>query len=230
MPRPVRLNLPDIPQHVTQRGNNRQACFFSNTDYRLYLDLLHEACRTHDCSLHAYVLMTNHVHLLMTPSTPEGVSMVFRDLGRDYVRTINKTYRRSGTLWEGRFKSSLVDKARYCLTCHRYIELNPVRAGMVSHPADYPWSSFRHHAMGEADAMITAHDCWLNLGKDDQARRAAYRDLFNERMTRFEVDSIRQSINTGLPTGNDRFRRDIEQALSVKLGHGKRGRPRKLKG
>jgi putative transposase len=143
MPRPVRLNLPDIPQHITQRGNNRQACFYSNEDYRLYLDLLHEACRNHDCSLHAYVLMTNHVHLLMTPSTPEGVSMVIRDLGRDYVRTINKTYRRSGTLWEGRFKSSLVDKARYCLTCYRYIELNPVRAGMANHPADYPWSSFR---------------------------------------------------------------------------------------
>ena len=156
--------------------------------------------------------------------------MVFRDLGRDYARTINKTYRRSGTLWEGRFKSSLVDKARYCLTCHRYIELNPVRAGMVSHPADYPWSSFRYHAMGEADAMITPHDCWLNLGKDDQARRAAYRALFNERMTRSDVDSIRQSINTGLPTGNDRFRREIEQALSVKMGHGTRGRPRKPKG
>ena len=229
MPRPARLNIPDIPQHITQRGNNRQACFYSNTDYRLYLDLLHEACRTHDCSLHAYVLMTNHVHLLMTPSTPEGVSMVIRDLGRDYVRTINKTYRRSGTLWEGRFKSSLVDKARYYLTCHRYIELNPVRAGMVSHPADYPWSSFRYHAMGEADALITPHDCWLNLGKDDQARRAAYRALFNERMTSSDIDSIRQSINTGLPTGNDRFRREIEQALSVKLGQGKRGRPRKPK-
>ena len=119
--------------------------------------------------------------------------MVIRDLGRDYVRTINKTYRRSGTLWEGRFKSSLVDKAHYCLTCHRYIELNPVRAGMVSYPADYPWSSFRYHAIGEADALITPHDCWLSLGKDDHARRAAYR------------------------------------ALSVKLGHGKRGRPRKPK-
>jgi putative transposase len=227
MPRPVRLNLPDIPQHITQRGNNRQACFYSNEDYRLYLDLLHEACRNHDCSLHAYVLMTNHVHLLMTPSTPEGVSMVIRDLGRDYVRTINKTYRRSGTLWEGRFKSSLVDKTRYCLTCYRYIELNPVRAGMVNHPADYPWSSFRYNAMGQPDALITPHDCWLLLGESDEERVAVYRDLFKEKLNQSDIDSIRQSVDTGLPTGNDRFRREIEQALSIKLGHGKRGRPSK---
>jgi len=227
VPRPLRLNLPDIPQHITQRGNNRQACFYSNEDYRLYLDLLHEACRNHDCSLHAYVLMTNHVHLLMTPSTSEGVSMVIRDLGRDYVRIINKTYRRSGTLWEGRFKSSLVDKARYCLTCYRYIELNPVRAGMVNHPADYPWSSFRYNAMGQSDTLITPHDCWLLLGESDEERVAAYRDLFNEKLNQSDIDSIRQSVGTGLPTGNDRFRREIEQALSIKLGHGKRGRPSK---
>lgn len=229
MPRPVRLNLPDIPQHVTQRGNNRQACFFSANDYRLYLDLLHEACRAHDCSLHAYVLMTNYVHLLMTPSMPEGVSMVIRDLGRDYVRTINKTYQRSGTLWEGRFKSSLVDKARYCLTCYRYIELNPIRAGMVKHPADYPWSSYRCNAMGEANTLIIPHDCWLLLGDNDEARMAAYRALFNERLDLPDIDCIRQSVDTGLPTGNDRFRREIEQALSIRLGHGKRGRPSKSK-
>jgi putative transposase len=151
MPRPARLNLPDIPQHITQRGNNRQVCFHADNDYRLYLELLHEACRAHDCSLHAYVLMTNHAHLLMTPATPEGVSKVMRDLGRDYVRAINRTYRRTGTLWEGRFKSSLVDTNRYCLTCYRYIEFNPVRAGMVSHPADYPWSSYHVNARGKPD-------------------------------------------------------------------------------
>lgn len=228
MPRPVRLNLPDIPQHVTQRGNNRQVCFFSADDYRLYLDLLHEACRAHDCSLHAYVLMTNHVHMLMTPATPEGVSRVFRDLGRDYVRSINKTYGRSGTLWEGRFKSSLVDKDRYCLTCYRYIELNPVRARMVGHPAEYPWSSFHCNAMGERNELVSPHDCWLLLGNSSEERMAAYRELFSEKLNRSAIDSIRQSLDTGLPTGNDRFRREIEQALSIRLGYGKRGRPRKL--
>jgi putative transposase len=227
MPRPIRLNLPDIPQHITQRGNNRQVCFYSDNDYRLYMELLHKACRAHDCSLHAYVLMTNHVHLLITPSTPEGVSKVMRDLGRDYVRTINRTYRRSGTLWEGRFKSSLVDTNRYCLTCYRYIELNPQRACMVSHPVDYPWSSFHCNAMGEPDGLITPHDCWLMLGNNDDARMAAYHALFKDKLNQPDIDHIRQSLNTGLPTGNEGFRQTIETALSIRLGHGKRGRPRK---
>lgn len=227
MPRPTRLNLPDIPQHITQRGNNRQACFYFDDDYRLYLELLHESCRAHDCSLHAYVLMTNHVHLLMTPSTPEGVSKVIRDLGRDYVRAINKTYRRSGTLWEGRFKSSLVDTNRYCLTCYRYIEFNPQRANMVRHPADYPWSSFHCNALGKPNGLITPHDCWLMLGENDDARITAYRALFKDKLNQSDINHIRQSVNTGLPTGSDEFRREIETTLSIRLGHGKRGRPRK---
>jgi putative transposase len=120
-----------------------------------------------------------------------------------------------------------VDKTRYCLTCYRYIELNPVRAGMVNHPADYPWSSFRYNAMGQPDTLITPHDCWLLLGETDEERMAAYRGLFKEKLNQLDIDSIRQSVDTGLPTGNDRFRREIEQALSIKLGHGKRGRPSK---
>ena len=174
MPRPTRLNLPDIPQHVTQRGNNRQACFFTDDDYRLYLDLLAVSCQKHNCDLHAYVLMTNHVHLLMTPRIPEGVSLAIRDLGRDYVRTINKTYGRSGTMWEGRFKSSLVDEEHYCLACYRYIELNPVRAGMVRHTADYPWSNFRCNALGGPNSLVTPHESWLGLGGNDEDRKHAY--------------------------------------------------------
>ncbi len=227
MPRPQRLNIPDIPQHITQRGNNRQACFYAEDDYRLYLDFLGVACRTHDCSLHAYCLMTNHVHLLMTPSTPAGVSRVLQDLSRDFVRSINRIYRRTGTLWEGRFKSSLVDTHRYCLTCYRYIELNPVRAGMVRHPADYPWSSYHCNANGSPVAPVTPHDCWLLLGEDDATRMAAYRALFREGLDQSDIQRIRDSLNTGLPTGNDRFRREIEKALSVRLGQGKRGRPMK---
>jgi putative transposase len=172
--------------------------------------------------------MTNHVHLLITPSTPDGTSKVIRDLGRDYVRTINKTYRRSGTLWEGRFKSSLVDTTRYCLTCYRYIELNPQSAGMVKQPADYPWSSYHFNAMGKPNPIIAPHDCWLLLGENNDTRNEAYRALFREKLDQQDIKRIHQSLNTGLPTGSDKFRREIEQALSVKLGHGKRGRPRKI--
>ena len=173
MPRPTRLNIPGVPQHVTQRGNNRQACFYTDEDYRLYLDLLNATCRTHDCSLHAYVLMTNHVHLLITPSTPEGVSRVIQDLSRDFVRTINRSYRRTGTLWEGRFKSSLVDTNRYCLICYRYIELNPVRAGMVEHPSEYPWSSYASNAEGRVNKLLIQHAVCRQRGIDETKRQSA---------------------------------------------------------
>lgn len=226
MPRPARLNIPGIPQHVTQRGNNRQACFYADEDYRLYLELLNDACRLHACHLHAYALMTNHVHLLITPSTPDGVSRVMCDLGRDFVRTFNRNHQRTGTLWEGRFKSSLVDTNRYCLTCYRYIDLNPVRAGMVRHPADYHWSSYHCNGLGKPDTLISPHDCWLLLGEDDQDRTATYRALIKDALEPADIEHIRHCMNTGLPTGNDRFRRDIEKTLSIRLGQGKRGRPR----
>lgn len=226
MPRPARLNIPGIPQHVTQRGNNRQACFYADEDYRLYLELLNDACRLHACHLHAYALMTNHVHLLITPSTPDGVSRVMCDLGRDFVRTINRNHQRTGTLWEGRFKSSLVDTNRYCLTCYRYIELNPVRAGMVRHPEEYRWSSYHCNGLGRPDTLISPHDCWLLLGEDDQDRTATYRALFKDALEPADIEHIRHCVNTGLPTGNDRFRSDIEKTLSIRLGLGKRGRPR----
>ena len=142
MPRPNRLNIAGLPQHVTQRGNNRQDCFIDTLDYDQYLALLGNACRKHSCEIHAFVLMTNHVHILMTPNTPDGASLVFRDLGRDYVRQFNKRHKRTGTLWEGRFKSSLVEEDNYLLACYRYIELNPVRARMVEDPSEYQWSSF----------------------------------------------------------------------------------------
>ena len=227
MPRPARLNIPGIPQHITQRGNNRQAGFYADEDYRLYMELPGKACRAYDCSLHAYVLMTDHIHLLLTPSTPEGASLVMRDTGRDFVRAINKSCRRTGTLWEGRFKSSLVDTGRYCLTCYRYIELNPVRAGMVAHQADYRWSSYHCNALGKPDISITPHDCWPGLGEDDTSRMTTYQGLFSEPLRRADIDHIRNSARTGLPTGNNRFREEIEKALSCRLGYGKRGRPRK---
>jgi len=227
MPRPLRLNLAGVPQHVTQRGNNRQACFFRASDYRLYLGLLQIACQKHDCQLHAFVLMTNHVHLLLTPSTPDGVSLLIRDLGRDYVRSINKAYCRTGTMWEGRFKSSLVDEEAYCLACYRYIEMNPVRARMVEHPSDYAWSSHQFNALGKPVDFLTPHAAWLALGGTDEDRQHAYRNLFKHPLEELQIESLRYGLRKCLPTGSDRFKRQIEQALSVTLGDGKIGRPRK---
>ena len=146
MPRKPRFNIVGIPQHVIQRGNNREPCFYSEQDYQRYLKDLSDSAKKHDCRIHAYVLMTNHVHLLVTPMVEHGISNMMQALGRRYVYYINKNYQRSGTLWEGRYKASLIDNERYLLTCMRYIELNPVRAKMVEHPGEYPWSSYQANA------------------------------------------------------------------------------------
>ena len=160
MPRRPRLELAGVPLHIIQRGNNRSACFFADDDYRFYLEHLGQACIHQGIELHAYVLMTNHVHLLMTPEDQEGISRVMQSIGRRYVQYINKAYQRCGTLWESRHKASLVDAERYLLCCYRYIELNPVAANMVEHPGDYPWSSYCHNAFGHKNQIITQHDLY----------------------------------------------------------------------
>ena len=170
MPRKPRMYLPEIPCHVIQRGNNREACFFAEQDYQFFLEYLAAACRRYRIAIHAYVLMTNHVHLLMTPTTREGISRAMQSIGRRYVQYINREYRRCGTLWESRHKASLVDAERYLLTCYRYIELNPVRAGMVEHPGDYRWSSYRHNAYGEKNALITQHPLYERIHLDGIGR------------------------------------------------------------
>jgi len=175
MPRKRRMYLPGIPAHVVQRGNNRDACFFDEQDYREYLNWLKEATEKYRVALHAYVLMTNHVHLLMTPSDEAGISKVMQSVGRRYVQYVNHNYRRSGTLWEGRHKGSIVDAEDYLLSCYRYIELNPVRAGMVEHPGDYSWSSYRHHAYGEKNREIIDHPLYIALGQQNEQRWACYR-------------------------------------------------------
>lgn len=225
MPRPLRLNIPGIPQHIVQRGNNRQACFFHDSDYRRYLAYLDAACHRHQCALHAFVLMTNHVHLLLTPKSGDGVSLVLRDVGRDYVRSFNKAHQRTGTLWEGRFKSSLVDADAYCLACYRYIELNPVRAGLVQHPAEYRWSSYRTNAESEPSRLLIAHPVWHMLGATDEARRHAYRCLFADIVEQQQIEALRFGVRKGLPTGHDRFKHQIEKFLSIQLGNGRIGRP-----
>ena len=226
MPRKPRFFLPDVPVHAVQRGNNRQAIFFDENDYRIYLDLIRDGAVHYGCAVHAYVLMTNHVHLLLTPHASGSVSALMQWVGRYYVPYVNHTYGRSGTLWEGRFKASLVQEQHYLLACYRYIELNPVRAGMVESPEQYPWSSHRCNALGDPDRLVTPHGEYRALGESPQARRAAYRALFGTFLDAKWVDEVRACLQTGTPLGNDRFREQIEQALDRKVGNARRGRPR----
>ncbi len=227
MPRPPRLNVAGIPQHVTQRGVNRQPCFFRDQHYRLYLQLLEGACSAHQCEVHAYVLMTNHVHLLITPSMPDGVSLVMRDIGRDYVRIVNKDIGRTGTMWEGRFRSSLVEDDAYSLACYRYIEMNPIRAGMVSHPEDYEWSSFAANALGRPDPIVRPNPSYLALSQHAGCRAENYRRLFDTGLSSDQVSTIRHCLKKGVPTGGSAFVRNLEQSLSVTISNRAMGRPRK---
>ncbi len=214
MPRKPRNYLAGVPSHIVQRGHDRNPCFFANDDRRFYLTCLGEACQRYAVSLHAYVLMTNHVHLLMTPTSPEGISRVMQLVGNRYVQYVNRTYRRTGTLWEGRHKSSLVDAERYLLCCYRYIELNPLRARIVLHPADYPWSSYRNHANGQVDPLVVDHEAFLRLGRTPAERQHSYRALASTNLDERDVRTIRQSAALSMPLGDKRFRSHIEDMLN----------------
>ena len=172
------------------------------------------ACEKHECDLHAYVLMTNHVHLLITPHTEQGLTKVMQMLGRYYVQYFNYTYDRSGTLWEGRYKATLLDSEQYLLACMRYIELNSVRAEMVEHPRDYPWSSYHYNALGEEDLLLTPHVLYQKLGSTNKKRQAAYRALFRHRLAERTLEELREATNKAWVLGNDRFKTKIEAQLN----------------
>jgi putative transposase len=225
MPRRARLRIAGIPLHIIQRGNNRGACFFGESDHYVYLQCLRELSARYSCDIHAYVLMTNHVHLLLTPRLPDGASLLMKHLGQHYVQYVNRTRGRSGSLWEGRFRSSLVEVETYFLRCHRYIELNPVRAGMVRSPEAYRWSSFAANALGRRDALVTPHAAFLALGTEDSSRREAYLELFRTELESRQLEEIRVWTNAGYAIGSDRFRSEIEQELGRRAGPGKSGRP-----
>jgi putative transposase len=213
--------------HVVQRGHSRNPVFFDTGDYYTYLDYLRDAVRRHGCKIHAYVLMTNHVHLLITPDSKQGISRVMQSLNRLYVPYINFTYGTSGTIWEGRYKASLIEHEEYLLTCMRYIELNPVRAGMVRAPEEYYWSSYGVNAWGDTDDCLTPHDLYISLAKTAEARRRAYRQLFDIYLDEKTIGDIRMACITGTPLGNDRFREMVERKLQCNVGQNRRGRPSK---
>ncbi len=230
MPRRPRVVLPGVPLHLIQRGNNRQACFYAADDYQFYLEWLRACARATGCAIHAYVLMTNHVHLLVTPPTVSGLGEMMKRLGQRYVQYVNRTYGRSGTLWEGRFRSCLTQEDTYVLGCCRYIELNPVRAGMVEHPAEYRWSSYRANAQGEASSWLEPHPCYQSLATDEQGRQAAYRELFRHQLDPGLVDEIRKATNGNYVLGTSRFQDEVARMLGRRVVRGRPGRPPKQKG
>jgi REP-associated tyrosine transposase len=229
MARQPRILLPGQPQHVIQRGNNRDVIFASEDDYLFYLEKLGDACKRFECDLHAYVLMTNHVHLLITPRSGEGIGKVMQSLGRYYVQYFNYHYKRTGTLWEGRYRSTLLDSESYLLTCSRYLELNPVRAGMVDHPAEYRWSSYAYNALGHGNALITPHELYLRLGSDCEQRCDAYRHLFDAHIEEKVLAEIREATNKSWVLGSGAFKRQVEALTARQVSPKARGGDRKSK-
>jgi putative transposase len=218
--------LPNVPLHIIQRGNNRQACFYEEQDYKIYLEWLGNYAHETSCSIHAYVLMTNHVHLLITPDKHESAGHMMKKLGQRYVQYFNRTHRRSGTLWEGRYRSCLIQSEVYLYSCHRYIELNPVRAQLVDHPADYLWSSYQANGHGTRNGILNPHPLYKALGRDVAERQIAYRELFRHELGPGDIDEIRKSTNGNFVLGDSRFAEKVEAVLGRRATPGKSGRPK----
>lgn len=215
MARKPRVCPAGFAQHVVQRGNNRSVCFASEADFIAYAHWLKEGADKYDIAIHAWVFMTNHVHLLLTPSEDNTVSLLMQYLGRYYVRRFNFVYKRTGTLWEGRYKSSLVDHDRYVLACYRYIEMNPVEANMVVAPGDYRWSSYHANARGVESSLLTPHPSYLGLGQTESSRMLAYQKLFEKRDIGLLDSDIRYGIRKGLAVGSAKFKAEIEALTNV---------------
>ncbi|MES9856581.1 MAG: transposase [Sedimenticola sp.] len=225
MARLPRFTPVGIPVHIIQRGNNRQACYGSDEDQSAYADWLKVYSKQYEVDIHAWVLMTNHVHILCTPQREGGVGRMMQSLGRRYVRYFNYQYQRTGTLWEGRYKSCLVQAERYLLEVYRYIELNPVRAGMVVDPGDYSWSSYQINALGKSSELCTPHPEYLALGKTESDRLESYRALFTHQVDGSLLESIRSNTNKGMAIGHDRFKEQITALTGRRLMPMKVGRP-----
>jgi putative transposase len=227
MPRRPRIHFDGVPLHIVQRGHNREPCFFSENDYARYLLWLAEALAESNCQLHAYALMTNHVHLLLTPQKSEAIPRLLISLGRRYVQYVNRVYSRTGTLWDSRYKSSLVQAETYLLACHRYIELNPVRAAMVADPAQYPWTSYRSNALGHTSTWLTPHPLYLALGQNAKARCENYRAIFQSHSDQAAIRDLRSSLQQNQPVGDSWFHAKIERITGIRREAKPRGRPRR---
>ena len=225
MPRKPRVSLTDVAEHVIQRGNNRQAIFACEGDMKAYITWLTQYSKKYKVAIHAWVLMTNHVHILCSPSTPLAISQMMQSLGRMYVMYFNKTYKRSGTLWEGRYRSCLAQNDKYLLELYRYIELNPVRAGMVKDPSDYRWSSYQCNGLGKHSDLLTAHPTYLSINDNANIRQASYRALFTHHVESKLIEEIRLATNKGLALGNLEFKLEVEALSGKSVIEGKRGSP-----
>lgn len=229
MARRTRLVYPGVALHVIQRGVDRAACFRAGSDYLVYLSHLRQLSAKHGCAIHAYCLMTNHVHLLLTPSEEKSCTALMRDLGARYVPYFNARHGRTGTLWEGRFRSCIAESARYVLACYRYIELNPVRARMVSCPEAYPWSSYPVNSGARSDPHVAPHPEFDALGSERDVRHRAYRGLFEQELDEPLLAAIRDATNTGYPLASDTFKSRVLEPLGWKTAPAKPG-PRRIRG
>ena len=229
MARLPRLTLPGYPHHVIQRGNNRQPIFASTADYQMLLALLDENARKFGVALHAYVLMGNHFHLLATPQTADGLPQMMQAVGRRYVRYFNDTQKRSGTLWEGRYKSTLIQSERYLLACMAYIDLNPVRAGMVLQAQYYPWSSHGHYTGLRIDKLITPHPLVWALGNTPFAREAAYAELVQSGINPVQETALTDSALSGWALGEPDFVADLQKRTERRVSKASPGRPFAIK-
>ena len=218
--------LAGIPVHVIQRGNNRQHCFYEDQDREFYLFHLRRLLGKAGCALHAYCLMTNHVHLLLTAHSPLGCGRLMKDVGQLHTQYVNRNYGRTGSLWEGRYRSCLVQAEDYLLTCYRYVEMNPVRANLVAHPGDYPWSSYRSNVEGVTNVLITPHDEYLRLGATSAERRGAYEELVDQVLDSKQLDEIRTATNGNFALGGKAFCQRVSAALGRRAERGSAGRPR----
>jgi putative transposase len=225
MARQSRLILPNQPHHVIQRGNDNQLIFRDNEDYERLLGWLKEASRCYSVAIHAYVLMPNHFHLLATPVDATGLALMMQKIGRLYVPWFNQKYERSGGLFQGRFRTSLVDTENYFLACSRYIELNPVRAQLAPEPGDYPWSSYAHHAGMRPDPVVSDHSLYWALGNTPFQREAAYTEMVQQGLGMDELERISEAVLKGWPLADHAFKAELERRTKRQVLPAKRGRP-----
>jgi putative transposase len=225
MARLPRLTIPGYPHHIIQRGNNRQPIFARNADYEELLSLLEDNARSAGVAVHAYVLMSNHFHLLATPQTVESIPQMMQAVGRRYVRYFNRLQGRTGTLWEGRYRSTLIQTERYLLTCMAYIDLNPVRASLVADPGDYPWSSHGHYVGRRRDRLVTPHPLYWELGNTPFARDAAYAELVNSGITAQQQQALTDSALRGWALGEPDYVADLQRRTARRVCKTRAGRP-----